>query len=65
MVIFVSRIVPHSFRTKNKLKSDEKVCKNKDSSGIVMPSENNKILKFNQCRKSKKCHISLTQTLSI
>ena len=29
----------HSFRTENKLKSREKVCKNKDFCGIVMPSE--------------------------
>ena len=29
----------HSFRTKNKIKSHEKVCKNKDFCGIVMPSE--------------------------
>ena len=28
----------HSFRTKNKLKSHEKVCKNKDFCGIVIPS---------------------------
>ena len=28
----------HSFRTKNKLKSHEKVCKNQDFCGIIMPS---------------------------
>ena len=38
----------HSFRTENKLKSHEKVCKNKDFCGIVMPSEKDQILKFNQ-----------------
>ena len=38
----------HSFRTKNKLKSHEKVCKNKDFREILKPSENDKILKFNQ-----------------
>ena len=27
----------HSFRTENRLKSPEKVCKNKDVCGIVMP----------------------------
>ena len=37
----------HSFRTENKLKSLEKVCKNKDFCGIVMPSEKDKILEFN------------------
>ena len=34
----------HSFRTENKLKSHEKVCKNKDFCGIVMPSEKDNIL---------------------
>ena len=34
----------HSFR--NKLKSHEKVCKNKDFCGIVMPSEKDNILEF-------------------
>ena len=33
----------HSFRTKNKLKSHEKVCKNKDFCGTVMPSEKDNI----------------------
>ena len=36
----------YSFSADNKLKSHEKVCKNKDFFGIVMPTE--KILKFNQ-----------------
>ena len=44
----------HSFRTENKLKSHEKVCKNKDFCGIVMPTEKNQILKFNQYMKSDK-----------
>ena len=38
----------HSFKTEHKLKSHEKVCKNKDFRGIVMPSEKDNILKFNQ-----------------
>ena len=39
----------HSFRTENKLKSHEKLCKkNKDFFGIVMPAEKNKILKSNE-----------------
>ena len=37
----------HSFRTGNKLKSQAKVCKNKNFCGIVMLSENNSILEFN------------------
>ena len=44
----------HSFRTENKLKSHEKVCKNKDFCGIVMPSEKDNILDFNQYIKSDK-----------
>ena len=44
----------HTFRTENKLKSHEKVCKNKDFYGIVMPSEKDKTLEFNQYMKSDK-----------
>ena len=44
----------HSFRTENKLKSHEKVCKYKDFCGIVMPSEEENILEFNQYMKSDK-----------
>ena len=38
----------YSFRTKNKLKSYEKVYKNKDFCGNVMPSERDNMLEFNQ-----------------
>ena len=44
----------HSFRTENKLESHKKVCKNKDFFGIVMPSEKDKILEFNQYMKADK-----------
>ena len=44
----------HCFRTENNLKSHEKVCKNKVFCGIVMPSEQDKIFKFNQYIKSDK-----------
>ena len=44
----------HSFRTGNKLKSHDKVCKNKDFCGIVMPSEKDNILEFNPYMKSDK-----------
>ena len=44
----------HSFRTENKLESYGKVCKNKDVCGIVMPSQKNKVLEFNQYMKSDK-----------
>ena len=38
----------NSFRTENKLKSHEKVCKNKDFCGIEMPTKKKKILEFKQ-----------------
>ena len=38
----------HSFKTENRLRSHEKVCKNKDFRGIVMPSEKDNVLEFNQ-----------------
>ena len=44
----------YSFRTKNRIKSLEKVCENKDFCGIVMPSEKDNILEFNQYMKSDK-----------
>ena len=44
----------HSFRTENKLKSHKKVCENKDFCNIVMPSEDTKILEFNQYQNSDK-----------
>ena len=44
----------HFFRTENKLKSHEKICKNKDFCGTVMPLEKNNILEFNRYIKSDK-----------
>ena len=44
----------HSFRIKNKLKSHEKVCKNKDFCGVLLPSQKCNILKLNQYMKSDK-----------
>ena len=44
----------NSFRTENKLKSHGKVCKNKIFCGIVMPSEKDNTLEFNQYMKSDK-----------
>ena len=41
----------HSFRTENKFKFHEKVSKNKDFFGVVMPSEKGKILEFKQYMK--------------
>ena len=42
----------HYFRTKSKLESIKKVCENKDFHNAIMPSEDNKILEFNQYQKS-------------
>ena len=44
----------HSFRIKNILKSHKKVCENKDFCNVIMPSKDNKILEFNQNKKSDK-----------
>ena len=44
----------HSFRTKNRLESRKNVCQIYDFCGVVIPSENTKIIEFNQCRKSGK-----------
>ena len=44
----------HSFRTKNKLELQKKVCENKDFCNLVMPSEDTKILEFNQYQKFDK-----------
>ena len=41
-----------SFRTKNKLKSHKKVCENKDFCNVIMSSEDNEILEYNQYEKS-------------
>ena len=44
----------YSFRTKNELKSHEKLCKNKDICGIALPPQKDNIIKFNQYLKSDK-----------
>ena len=44
----------HSFATENKLKSHEKVCRNKDFLGIVLPTQKNDALEFNHYMKSEK-----------
>ena len=44
----------HCFRKENKLKSHEKICKNKDFCRIVIPSEKNNVLEINQYMKSDK-----------
>ena len=44
----------HSFATENKLQSHKKACKYKDFCNVNMPSEDTKILEFNQYKKSDK-----------
>ena len=44
----------HSFRTKNKLEFYRRICENKDFCEIIIPSEDTKILEFNQFQKSDK-----------
>ena len=46
----------HSFRTKNKLESHQKVCQNIDFCNVIMPSEEIKILELNQYQKLDKAH---------
>ena len=45
---FYSLKCPHSFKTRNKVESHEKICNNKDFCGVVIPSEDTDILEFNQ-----------------
>ena len=49
----------HSLRTENKLKSFQKLRKNKYFRGMVMLSEMSNILELNQYMKSDKCHTLL------
>ena len=44
----------HWFRIENNLRSHEKVCKNEDFCGIVMPSEKNEVLELYQYIKLDK-----------
>ena len=42
----------HSFRTKNKLELHKRACENEDYCNVNMPSDDTKILEFNQYQKS-------------
>ena len=46
----------HSYCTHNKLKKHERVCDNRDYCHIDMPTEDDKILKYNFREKSLKAH---------
>ena len=53
------------FWTENKLKSHEKVYKNKDFCGTVMPPEKDNISEFNQYMKQITCDTLLMLILSL
>ena len=40
----------YSFRIKNKLKSHENVCKDHDYCDMIIPKEDNSVLKFNHAK---------------
>ena len=44
----------HYFAAESKLQSFKQVCENKDFCNILMPSEDTKVLEFNQYQKSDK-----------
>ena len=44
----------HAYRTKNKLKTHEKICENHDYCQVEMPDEDNRIIKYNHGEKSIK-----------
>ena len=54
MVIFVAWVVFILLEQNIKFRSHEKVCKNKDFWGILMPSEKDNVLEFNQYMKLNK-----------
>ena len=47
----------NSFKSKGNLESHQKVCENEDFCNVVVPSEDTKILEFNQYHKSDKTFI--------
>ena len=44
----------HSFATEKKLESHENLCENKDFFNVIIPSEDTKMLEFNQYLRSDK-----------
>ena len=47
-----------SYRKKTKLESYKKVCQNEEFCNAIMPSEDTKILQFNQYKKSDKASVT-------
>ena len=54
MVIFIDWIAFILLEQKTKPQSQRQVCENKNIWNVIIPSENNKILKFYQYQKSDK-----------
>ena len=42
----------HAYKTGNKLEKRKKICENHDYCQVEMPNEDNKIIKYNQGKKS-------------
>ena len=58
----------HCFATEKKLESHKKLGKNKDFRNVIIPSEDTKILEFNQYQKSlfiKKHYLVFMQILHV
>ena len=55
----------HFFRTKYKLESHKKICKNKDFCNVIMPSGDTKILEFNQYQNLIKHLLLFMQILNV
>ena len=49
----------HFFRTKGKRKSHKTLCENKGFCNVIMPSEDTKILEFNQYQKPDKAPFTI------
>ena len=54
---FYCLICFHSLRIKSKLELHKKVCQNKDFCNLIIPSEDNKTLEFNQYQETDKVSI--------
>ena len=54
-----------SYTTENKLKKHKKVCENHDYCYVEMPEEDNKILKYNQGKKSMKVQFIIYADLEL
>ena len=55
----------HSFRAKNKLDSHKEVCEKIYFSKVVIPSEDTKILEFNQYQNLIKHYLLFIQILNV